>query len=113
MKGIKKINERVGVFVTRLVGNMWTAYLFTVWSLLPLVVPQMTLIVQYVSQDIIQLVLLSVIMVGQDVASRESERRHDTQMSKLDSEVLAELAELKQLHRELHAKLDAKQSNQS
>ncbi len=85
IKAISRRNRKIGVFTTRAVGNMWTAYLFTIWSLLPSIIPRLTFIVQYVSQDIIQLVLLSVIMVGQDVASQLSEERHFAMLAKLDA----------------------------
>lgn len=85
IKAINVRNRKLGVLTTKAVGNMWTAYLFTVWSVLPLAIPKLTIIVQYVSQDVIQLVLLSVIMVGQDVASALSEERHFTMLNKLDS----------------------------
>ena len=84
-QSISKRNRRIGVIATKAVGNMWTAYIFTIWSILPSIIPRMTFIVQYVSQDIIQLVLLSVIMVGQDVASQLSEERHFVMLAKLDA----------------------------
>lgn len=76
---------------------MACAYVFFIWSLLPLAFPGMTPVVQYVSQSIIQLVLLSVIMVGQDIANRGHEKRdnesHDA--------VMTELKELREMHQEL------------
>ena len=71
-------NDKVAFRVTEMVGSMACAYLFAALALvsLPSAIHQGTFAtVQWVSQTFLQLVLLSIIMVGQDVASRKSERR--------------------------------------
>lgn len=94
---LKKLNEWVAVMVTKSVGSMTCAYLFLVWSLLPLVFPDFTNVVSYVSQSIIQLVLLSIIMVGQDIGGRKVEKR-----AQQDHEaIMEELREIKEMHEEL------------
>lgn len=102
---MKRFNEWVAVKLTQGVGSMTCAYLFFIWSLLPLAFPQMTDVVSYVSQSIIQLVLLSVIMVGQEIGNRSHEQRdnesHDA--------VMAELAEIKEMHAELRQLLKQKE----
>lgn len=87
-------NEWIAVKLTFGVGSMTCAWAFLIWSLLPLRFPKLTPIVSYVSQSIIQLVLLSVIMVGSTIMSRASELR-----AQQDHEMLmAEFAELKEIH---------------
>ncbi len=73
------INGRVAIIVTGVVGTMWCAYAF---ALLALVALPSALksgdplqLVQWISQTFIQLVLLSVIMVGQNIAARASDKR--------------------------------------
>lgn len=66
------------MIITTAVGTMWCAYIFALLALL--VVPQavqggLLTFVQWVSQTFIQLVMLSVIMVGQNVLSRASDKR--------------------------------------
>ena len=98
------INERVAVRCTLVVGTMWTAYAFLAWSLLPLVAPQTTAVVTYVSQAVIQLVLLPLIMVGQSVMNRASDTRAEDVHAKMDAmmELLDEMREDLRLTREIH-----------
>jgi len=85
---------------------MWCAYAFAVLAIL--VLPQaiqggtLTL-VQWVSQTFIQLVMLSVIMVGQNILSRASDKRAD--MTYQDAEATFHEAEQIQAH--LQAQDDA------
>lgn len=63
-------------------ATMWCAYAFLFWSLIPIVWPKAQSVVFYVSGGIIQLVALSLIMVGQNVIGAASEKQakvtHDT-----------------------------------
>jgi DNA integrity scanning protein DisA with diadenylate cyclase activity len=73
-------NGRVALILTTTVGTMWCAYAFSVLALVAL--PQalqggLLPIIQWVSQTFIQLVMLSVIMVGQNILSRASDKRAD------------------------------------
>jgi hypothetical protein len=79
-KGNKtSINDRIGLFITKRVGSMWAAYAFVLLSLISLPAAIASgnelLIVAWVSQTFIQLVLLPVIIVGQNLQARESEKR--------------------------------------
>jgi hypothetical protein len=72
------LNGRIALALTAAVGTMWCAYGFAILALV--VLPQaitggILLFVQWVSQTFIQLVMLSVIMVGQNVLSRASDKR--------------------------------------
>ncbi|HXQ95497.1 MAG TPA: hypothetical protein VN800_01110 [Candidatus Acidoferrales bacterium] len=99
-------NGRIALVLTTAVGTMWCAYAFAVLAIL--VLPQaiqggtLTL-VQWVSQTFIQLVMLSVIMVGQNILSRASDKRAD--MTYQDAEATFHEAEQIQAH--LQAQDDA------
>lgn len=72
------LNGRIALVLTSAVGTMWCAYVFALLALL--VVPQavrggLLTFVQWVSQTFIQLVMLSVIMVGQSVMGRAADKR--------------------------------------
>jgi hypothetical protein len=58
---------------------MWCAYAFACLALvaLPSATGSPLLLIQWVSQTFIQLVMLSVIMVGQNILSRASDKRAD------------------------------------
>jgi hypothetical protein len=71
-------NGRLAVLITRGVGSMWCAYAFAALALisLPAAIQQGTVaIVSWISQTFLQLVLLSVIMVGQQVLARASDKQ--------------------------------------
>jgi len=76
------INAKIAVFLTNIVGSMWCAYAFAVialFGLRPAVQPGGEGIVAWIAQTFLQLVLLSVIMVGQNVQSLSSDvRSQDT-----------------------------------
>src|ERR1019366_8614317 len=74
------INGRIALVLTTAVGTMWCAYAFALLALI--VVPQaiqggLLTFIQWVSQTFIQLVMLSVIMVGQNILGRVSDKRAD------------------------------------
>jgi hypothetical protein len=73
-------NAKLAVLITRLVGTMWCAYLFTVIALIglpPALKPGGEGIVSWIAQTFLQLVLLSVIMVGQNVQSLAADARSE------------------------------------
>lgn len=72
-------NGRVALLLTTVVGTMWCAYAFALLALvaLPQAVSSPLLFIQWLSQTFIQLVMLSVIMVGQNILSRASDKRAD------------------------------------
>lgn len=72
------LNAKLAVLITRLVGTMWCAYLFTVVALIglpPALKPGGEGLVSWIAQTFLQLVLLSVIMVGQNVQSLAADAR--------------------------------------
>jgi hypothetical protein len=72
-------NNRFALVLTRVVGTMWCAYAFAILALfaLPSALASGSLLpnITWLSQTFIQLVMLSVIMVGQNVLGRASDKR--------------------------------------
>ena len=73
------INSRIATLVTRAVGTMWCAYAFAILALIALPAAIKTgdplALVPWISQTFLQLVLLSVIIVGQNITSQASDKR--------------------------------------
>jgi len=75
---IGTLNNKVGLWVTIAVGSMWCAYLFSVLALfaLPDAIKQGTyFIVVWLSSSFLQLVLLPIIIVGQNIQAKASDAR--------------------------------------
>jgi hypothetical protein len=73
-------NGKLARLITEGVGTMWCAYAFAALSLvaLPQAIKGGSLtIIQWISQTFLQLVLLSIIMVGQQVIGAASDERAD------------------------------------
>jgi len=78
MGEVDGFNAKFAVLITRLVGTMWCAYLFAGIALLglaPALKPGGEGIIAWIAQTFLQLVLLSVIMVGQNVQSLSADAR--------------------------------------
>src|SRR6267143_1600593 len=93
LQGAAKFNDKLAVKITKGVGSMWTGYLFGMLSLfslpaiLKLVFPKLTIfpgwlvsaslisLIAWVSQNFLQLVLLPVIMVGQNVIQTQQDAK--------------------------------------
>lgn len=79
------INTKIAIILTNSVGSMWTAYLFVIIAIIGLLAilqvfnNTVALLVAWASQTLIQLVLLPVIMVGQNVLNRKAELQADEQ----------------------------------
>jgi hypothetical protein len=89
MGEVDGFNAKLAVLITRLVGTMWCAYLFTVVALIglpPALKPGGEGIVSWIAQTFLQLVLLSVIMVGQNVQSLAADARAENTYK--DAEVI-------------------------
>jgi hypothetical protein len=72
------VNAKIAVFLTNIVGSMWCAYVFAGIALIGLpaaLKPGGEGIIAWIAQTFLQLVLLSVIMVGQNVQSVASDVR--------------------------------------
>lgn len=74
-----RFNTRIAVIITKFVGSMWMAYLFALISLVALPAAIMShdpiIIVAWISQAFLQLVLLPIIIVGQNVQAEASDAR--------------------------------------
>lgn len=81
-KGIARFNFWLAVKITNGVGTMWCAYAFLLLDLLMLspVIQANNIIVwvTYIAQTVLQLVLLPIIMVGQNVIQDQNEAKADT-----------------------------------
>jgi hypothetical protein len=115
LKGVNKFNDKLAVTITKSVGTMWTGYLFALLSLfslpaiLHLVFPKIHIfphwiisaslisLIAWLSQNFLQLVLLPVIMVGQNViqgqqdAKAEADHKTLTYLANLQEKQVAEL----------------------
>ena len=72
------INAKIAVFLTNIVGSMWCAYVFAIIAFIGLpaaLKPGGEGIIAWVAQTFLQLVLLSVIMVGQNVQAEAGDIR--------------------------------------
>jgi len=74
-----RLNAAIAVRITRIVGTMYCAYVFTVIALfaLPAAIEQgsPTVLVNWLSSNFLQLVLLPIIIVGQNVISAAQDAR--------------------------------------
>lgn len=99
---IGRFNAAVAVRITKIVGTMYCAYAFTLIALvaLPAAIAQgsPTVLVNWLSSNFLQLVLLPIIIVGQNVISAAQDARaeadHETltalhQLAKQQIEILA------------------------
>ena len=71
-------NGRIALFITNIVGTMWCAYVFTIIALISLpaaIQGGIATLIAWIAQTFLQLVLLSVIMVGQKVAAAASDKQ--------------------------------------
>ncbi|WP_322095215.1 hypothetical protein [Paraburkholderia bannensis] len=72
------LNGKIAVAITNVVGTMWCAYVFAAIALVSLpaaIQGGVATLVAWVAQTFLQLVLLSVIMVGQKVAAAASDKQ--------------------------------------
>lgn len=75
---VQRFNAFLAVTITGAVGTMWCAYLFAVLALISL--PEAArggtaTLIAWIAQTFLQLVLLSIIIVGQRVAGAASDKR--------------------------------------
>ena len=116
MNRINEFNRRLAQKITSFVSTMWCAYIFAALALISLPAAiksgDVVIIVAWVAQTFLQLVLLSIIMVGQQVSSASVEKMiketHEASIGEFDvakeARVIAdqELEELKILAAEIH-----------
>lgn len=119
MKRINEALEAVGGRITKVVGTMWCAIAFALLALVSLpgalATGNLVTIISWIAQTFLQLVLLSVIMVGQDLQSRATAQMiTETHQATLEEFKLAkldrlrnaeELNDLKAIAKALHIEL--------
>jgi hypothetical protein len=75
---VNRFNTKVAIVITQIVGSMWCAYAFALFDLISLpaaIRGGPSTIVSWVAQTFLQLVLLSIIMVGQNVQAAAADKR--------------------------------------
>jgi hypothetical protein len=75
---VTRFNTKVALLITAVVGSMWCAYAFALFDLISLpaaIRGGAAALVSWVAQTFLQLVLLSVIMVGQNVQAAAADKR--------------------------------------
>lgn len=74
----RNFNSWLAVKITNIVGTMWCAYAFAILALISLPTAIHTgtsALISWIAQTFLQLVLLSIIMVGQKVAAETSDQQ--------------------------------------
>ena len=86
---IARFNTKFGLLITVAVGSMWCAYLFTLLALISLPAALKThdkiIIVAWIAQTFLQLVLLPIIIVGQNVQAAASDKRAEDTYNDADA----------------------------
>ncbi len=104
-------NGKLGLFLTTVVGTMWAAYLFTVLAIVsfPSAIRSgdSIIIVAWIAQTFLQLVLLPIIIVGQNIQAKAADKR--AEQTYKDAEAI--LHECSQIQAHLAAQDDV-QANQ-
>jgi hypothetical protein len=95
-----RFNARFGLLITLIVGTMWCAYLFTALTLISLPAAihshDPLIIVAWIAQTFLQLVLLPIIIVGQNIQARAADKRSEETYK--DAEAVLKEAEKIQEH---------------
>jgi hypothetical protein len=116
MNAFSRFNQRLAVKITNAVSTMWCAYIFAAIALISLPAAirsgETLVIVAWVAQTFLQLVLLSIIMVGQAQSAAEVAKiineTHTASISEFEMAKEAraiadkELIELKNMARDIH-----------
>ncbi len=97
---VQRLNSRLGLGITLIVGSMWAAYAFTLLALisLPSAIKShdVIIIVAWIAQTFLQLVLLPIIIVGQNIQAAAADKR--AEQTYLDAEAVLQQAERIQAH---------------
>ena len=100
---IGRLNAKVGLKITLIVGTMWCAYLFTLLALVSAPSAFKTgnsiIVVGWIAQTFLQLVLLPIIIVGQNVQAAAADARSQATYD----DAAAVLEEAKQIQAHLAA----------
>ncbi len=89
VNGVEGFNAKFAVLITRGVGTMACAYVFAIIALISLpdaLKAGRAAIISWIAQTFLQLILLSIIMVGQSVQAASSDARAEKEFA--DTEVV-------------------------
>jgi len=92
-KELSGFNGKLAVLITNSVGTMWCAYAFAILALISLpdaIKGGTAMLIAWIAQTFLQLVLLSIIMVGQKVAAAASDKQ--AYQTYKDAEALLEIS---------------------
>lgn len=107
---VQRFNARLGLAITNSVGTMWAAYAFLALTLVSLPAAlasqNVLIIVAWVAQTFLQLVLLPIIIVGQNIQAKAADERAIATYEDAD----AILHDAKQIQRHLDAQDQALES---
>ena len=112
-----RFNEWLAIHITKIVGTMWCAYAFAGLALisLPAAIRGGTAtLISWIAQTFLQLVLLSIIMVGQNIAAKKSDRqleqtyRDSEELLKINDAMRALLQKNTDLTAEIHEAVRSK-----
>ena len=97
---LSRLNARIGLKITVIVGTMWCAYLFTLLALVSAPTAfssgNKLIIVAWIAQTFLQLVLLPIIIVGQNVQAAAADARAEATYK--DAAAVLEEAKQIQVH---------------
>lgn len=102
-----RFNAKVGLRITLIVGTMWAGYVFAAIALisLPDNVHSTQLLILWISSSFLQLVLLPIIIVGQNIQAKAADSRAEATYN----DASAVLEEAKQIQAHLLAQDEALQ----
>jgi hypothetical protein len=101
-----RFNAWLAVKITDGVGTMWCAYIFAIIALIglpPALKPGGEGLIAWIAQTFLQLVLLSIIIVGQNIAAASSDQRSENTYK--DAEAI--LSEALEIQKHLQSQDDA------
>lgn len=110
------LNEKIAYRATKLFGSMWAFWLFIAWAFLPLIpaLSQYKETILYISSGFVQLIALPLIMVGQEILGRSSDKRAEADHQVLNEQfdkIKILIEELKDLHQDTHRLLEQTKIN--
>lgn len=88
------LNNKIALKITSIVGTMWCAYAFAILALISLpeaITNGTSTLIAWIAQTFLQLVLLSIIMVGQKVSAEKSDRQME--QTYMDAEALLQISD--------------------
>ena len=94
--GAKRFNSWLAIKITSAVGTMWCAYAFALLALISLpdaIRVGRPAVISWIAQTFLQLVLLSIIIVGQNILGAASDKRAEATYKDADA-VLHEAMEI-------------------